>query len=113
MALNRRNDFPAKGEAKPPPLPAKQPVHRAGPITRSVPHEVAEIAAHLAENPVWVELIEILKSDAVARMANSPLGQAGETERTAARYEIEALTNLQNRIWAYAAENSPEFGSDA
>jgi hypothetical protein len=101
---NRRDAF--RVDPAPRAMPSKTPRHVAERMAPSVSRDVAEIAAHLSQNPVFVDTIAIMRREAMDRMANSPLGAAGAEEREAARYELEALRGIENRISGMAAEIS-------
>ena len=102
--LSRRNAFAAKPEPRELPRKAAKPA--ADRLKPSVPREVAEVAAHLSENPVFADLWDLLKREALDRLTNSPLGAAGAEERETARYQLEALSTIGNRLAALGAELS-------
>lgn len=102
MQVNRRNNFPAAQREDKPPLKMGRPGPSA--IKPTVSRETAEIAAHLHANPVFVDLMAALRKEVVDRLCNSPLGERGAPEREAARYELEALSSIENRLGAVAAE---------
>jgi hypothetical protein len=102
MALNRQTRFPAAAREEKPPLKMGRPGPTA--IRPTVSRETAEIAVHLRENPVFVDLMDGLKRSALARFENSEMGPGGATEREAARYELEALSAIESRLGAVAAE---------
>lgn len=112
--LNRRNSF----LADPSRVEAQQRLQRnagqfamsegaARPtIKPSVSRDVAEIAHHLGENPVFVDLMAELRAEAVRRMSDSPVGPSGALEREMGRYELSALEAIENRLRAIGAEFS-------
>jgi hypothetical protein len=102
MALNRRTNFPAPATEDRPPLKMGRPA--PGKVAPTVSRETAEIAAHLHANPVFVDLFADLRKAAFDRFRNSKVGPDGEPERTAARYELEALSTIESRLGAVAAE---------
>lgn len=103
MVMHRANAFPADPLARM--MPRKEPRPGATDrLTPTVSRDMAEIAGHLTENPVFLDLFGILKKEAMDRLCNSPLGEAGTVEREAARYELAALASIENRIGAIAAE---------
>jgi hypothetical protein len=98
----RRNDFSV--EPQPRALPVKEPRAQAARAKPTVSRDVAEIASHLAANPVFVDLMAGLRREATDRLTNSSLGQAGAEERETARYELEALRIIENRLMGIGAE---------
>lgn len=102
--LSRRNSFPGAGtDARKPPKMGVQKPERLKP---SASFAEAELAKHLVENPVFVDLFELLKKEALARFCNSSLGEDGTAERDTARLEWEALSTIEKRLGALAAEIS-------
>jgi hypothetical protein len=99
--LNRRNDFHTGKVSEPPPKMGRQAPAK---LTPTVSRETAEIAAHLHQNPVFVDLFATLRKEVVDRLCNSPVGEKGAVEREAARYELEALSTIESRLGAVAAE---------
>jgi hypothetical protein len=102
MPVNRPTNFPATRREEKPPLKMGRPGPSA--IKPTVSRETAEIAAHLHQNPVFVDLFALLRKEVVDRLCNSPLGEKGAAEREAARYELEALSSIESRLGAVAAE---------
>lgn len=103
----RRNAFIL--DPKPPverhPVP-KMGARAAERVKPSVDRATAEIAAHLAQNPVFVDLVAMLRKEVVDALCASPLGAAGTEAREVARYELAALANIENRISAIGSEFS-------
>lgn len=107
---NRRNAFEV------PPRVRQMPAKDAAPVTDrvkpSVSRDVAEIASHLHANPVFVDLFGLLRAEAVKTLCNSAVGEAGQQDREIARFELEALNNIEARLGALAAEMSLHAPAD-
>ena len=100
--LFRRNAFAVEPATRP--MPSKRLSPDSQRMKPSVSRGVAEIADHLGQNPVFADLMALLRQEAVARLTGSPLGPDGATVRETARYELEALASIETRILAMGAE---------
>jgi hypothetical protein len=102
--MNRRDAFKVEPATRSMPTKTTLPVaERAKP---TVSRDVAEIARHLTGNPVFVDLMVGLRKEATDRLCNSDLGQPGVEEREIARYMLEALRTIENRMMGIAAETA-------
>ena len=98
----RRNPFEVEPAVRPMPSKALSPDSQR--MKPSVSRDVAELAAHLGDNPVFVDLLALLRKEATTRLTDSPLGAEGATVRETARYELEALASIETRIASMGAE---------
>lgn len=98
----RRNAFavpPAKRN-----MPDKTRGEDEARIRPSISKDMALLADHLTGNPMFVDLMGILRKEAVDKLTASPLGANGIADREVARYELEALSQLESRLLSMAAE---------
>lgn len=98
----RRNAFQVEPAERG--MPEKAPRSNPEGIRPTVSRDMAEIAAHLSENPSFEAVFECLRDEAVQRMCNSEPGESGRQERDAGRLELATLETIKHRLGSMAAE---------
>jgi hypothetical protein len=106
----RRSAFPSEAAERP--MPSKELPPDRSRIRPSVERAVAEMAAHLTQNPLFVELVGIIRQESMDKLMASPLGAEGTAARELARYELEALKTIEARLTSIASEMSLHGGYD-
>lgn len=98
----RRDPFAVEPASRP--MPVKTLAPEGQRLAPTVSRDMAELAAHLGQDPIFQDLLAILRKEALAKLTTSPLGASGQEARETARYELEALTAIETRIGSMAAE---------
>jgi hypothetical protein len=99
---NRRNAFAVGPAARD--LPSKTAPRTVAKMEPEVSREVAELSAFILDNPVFTDILGLLRAEAFDRFQRSALGPEGIPERETARHVVEALSTIESRLGAFAAD---------
>lgn len=85
-------------------MPSKAPVMPQNRIRPSVGEDIARVAEFLCSDTVTQGIFQQLRDEAIAKLTASPVGAKGADAREIARYELEALSTIEERLRGMAAE---------